>query len=145
LLKSKDIRALKRYFERREDVAFAFLFGSHFRGTATKSSDVDIAVYFYPKDRLIPEIEEDVHYPAEEEIWGELEEILKREVELLVLNRAPASVAASAISGMPLAIKDWRLYLRFMEIVTSLAIEYREALIKDFWEREKWKRNSRKG
>lgn len=61
------------------------------------------------------------------------------------MNRAPASVAASAIRGMPLAIKDWRLYLRFMEIVTSLAIEYREALIKEFWEREKWKRKSRKG
>ena len=31
-----DIEALKRYFENRKDVAFAFLFGSQARGTATK-------------------------------------------------------------------------------------------------------------
>jgi len=38
-----DIEALKRYFESRKDVAFAFLFGSQARGTATKLSDIDIA------------------------------------------------------------------------------------------------------
>lgn len=47
--------ALKEYFKTRKDVAFAFLFGSQARGTAT--------------------------------------------------------VSASAIRGMPLAINDWGLYL----------------------------------
>ena len=48
-----DIEALKRYFENRKDVTFAFLFGSHARGTATKLSDIDIAVYFYPEKGIL--------------------------------------------------------------------------------------------
>ena len=63
-----DMDALKRYFENRKDVAFAFLFGSHARGTATKLSDVDIAVYFYPKERHPVEYEEEIFYDGEHEI-----------------------------------------------------------------------------
>ncbi|MGC8843105.1 MAG: type VII toxin-antitoxin system MntA family adenylyltransferase antitoxin [bacterium] len=144
-MKKKDISALKEYFNKREDIAFAFLFGSQAEGRATKLSDVDIAVYFYPSNRKIVEFQEEVYYPGEDEIQAELEAILKREVELLVLNRAPATVSASALNGLPLAIKDWGLYLRFMEVVTSEAIDFRETLIQDFWEREKWKENSKKG
>ncbi|OQZ00938.1 MAG: hypothetical protein B6D35_04955 [Candidatus Brocadia sp. UTAMX2] len=48
----RDIEALKRHFESRKGVAFAFLFGSQARGgAATKLSDIDIAVYFYPEKR----------------------------------------------------------------------------------------------
>ncbi|KKO20145.1 MAG: nucleotidyltransferase domain-containing protein [Candidatus Brocadia sp.] len=37
----RDIEALKRYFESRKGVAFAFLFGSQARGgAATKLSDI---------------------------------------------------------------------------------------------------------
>ena len=128
---------LKEYFNKRQEVAFAFLFGSQARGTATKLSDVDIAVYFYPEKRYPIEYEKETFYPTESEIWADLERLLKREVELLVLNRVSASVAASAIRGIPLAINDWGLYLDFMEIVTSEAIDFREMLIKDFLEREK--------
>ncbi|MBI3600541.1 MAG: nucleotidyltransferase domain-containing protein [Nitrospinae bacterium] len=48
MITSSNIEALKHYFETRKDIAFAFLFGSQARGTATKLSDVDIAIYFYP-------------------------------------------------------------------------------------------------
>ena len=57
-----DIKALKNYFENRKGIAFAFLFGSYARGTATKLSDVDIAVYFYPEERHPIEYEEEVFY-----------------------------------------------------------------------------------
>lgn len=40
---------LKNYFEGREDVAFAFLFGSAVRGGIRKEGDVDIGVYFWPE------------------------------------------------------------------------------------------------
>ena len=39
------IDLLKRYFERRGDVALAFLFGSSARGLDGRDSDVDIAIY----------------------------------------------------------------------------------------------------
>jgi len=132
------IEKLKGYFDRRKEVAFAFLFGSQARGSATKLSDVDIAVYFYPEKRRPLEYEEDVFYATEDEIWADLERLLKKEVELLVLNRVSASIAASAIRGIPLVINDWGLYLDFMGIVTREAEDFREMLFKDFIERSRF-------
>ena len=135
-----DIEALKHYFENRNDVAFAFLFGSHARGTATRLSDIDIAVYFYPEKRHPIEYEEEIFYKGEDEVCGGVEKLLKKEVELLVLNRVSASVAASAIRGIPLAINDWGLYLDFMEVVTAEAEDFREMIFEDFLERRQFER-----
>lgn len=53
-------------------------------------------------------------------------EILKTDnVDLIVLNRAPASIAASAIQGAPLVIKNYDLWLDFMLIITREAEDYR--------------------
>lgn len=130
-----NIETLKNYFSTREDIAFAFLFGSHARGTATKLSDVDIGVYFYPKERHPVEYEEEIFYDGEHEICFEIEKILKKEVELLVLNRVSSTVAASAIRGIPLAINDWGLYLDFMLIVTTEAEDFMDFIINDYAER----------
>jgi predicted nucleotidyltransferase len=46
-----DLEELRKYFAARQEVAFAFLYGSQAKGNATKRSDVDIAVYFYPPKR----------------------------------------------------------------------------------------------
>jgi predicted nucleotidyltransferase len=134
---------LKEYFKTRDDVAFAFLFGSYAKGIANRLSDVDIAVYFYPKQRHPIEYEEEVFYDNEDEIWADLESLLNMEVELLVLNRVSASVAASAIRGIPLIINDTGLYLDFMLIVTREAEDFRRMLFKDFLERQGIKRNEK--
>jgi predicted nucleotidyltransferase len=123
--KKMNIESLKHYFAARKDISFAFLFGSQARGTATKLSDVDIAVYFYPEKRHPIEYEEAVFYPTEDEIWSDVERLLKREIEMLVMNRVSSCVAASAIRGVPLAINDWGLYLDFMLFITSLAEDFR--------------------
>ena len=129
------IEKLKEYFNNRTDIAFAFLYGSQAKGNATQRSDVDIAVYFYPQKRHPIEVEEEVFYPNEDEIWGDLERILKKSVELLVLNRVPASVGASAIKGIPLIINDWNLYLDFMEMITDIAEDFSELIISEYQER----------
>lgn len=129
---SNMIERLKEYFIKRKGVAFAFLFGSQARGSATRLSDVDIAVYFYPEKRHPIEYEEEVFYEDEDEIWADMERLLKKEVEILVLNRISSTVAASAIRGIVLAINDWGLYLDFMETITSEAIDFREMLVDDF-------------
>ena len=129
-----DLERLKEYLAARQEVAFSFLYGSHAKGTATKRSDVDIAVYFYPRERHPVEIEEEVFYPVESEIWGDLERILGKEVELLVLNRVPATVAVSAIRGIPLLIRDWNLYLDFLENITDIAEEFAEFIISQYKE-----------
>lgn len=131
-----ELEAIQRYFESKRDVAFAFLYGSYARGNATKRSDVDIAVYFYPRRRHPVELEEEVFYESEGEIWGDLERILKKEVELLVLNRVPATVAVSAIKGVRLMIRDWDLFLDFLEMATDVAEDFTEFIINEYKERE---------
>jgi uncharacterized protein len=130
-----DLERVKEYLAARQEVAFAFLYGSQAKGTATRRSDVDIAVYFFPRERHPVEIEGEFFYPAEGEIWGDLERLLGKEVELLVLNRVPATVAASAIKGVPLLIRDWNLYLDFLEVATDVAEDFAEFIINDYRER----------
>ncbi len=137
MLNDFDIKRLKAYFTERKDVAFAFLFGSQARGNATKLSDVDIAAYFYPERKHPIEYEEAVYYENEDAIWTDVERLLKKEVELLILNRVPATVAASAIRGIPLAINDWGLYLDFMEVVTGEAEDFMDFMIRDYVEKQR--------
>jgi len=120
------------------------LLSSEAAGKAGRLSDVDLAVYFYPPDRQSVQFEEgSCCYPGENQIWGDLQRILKKEVELLVLNRVPATIAASAIRGLPLYITDWGLYLDFMEIITEIAEDFRDEIIRDYKERTGFeKRNS---
>ena len=61
MLADNKIKNLKEYFSNRKEVAFAFLYGSQAKGTATKLSDVDIAVYFYPSIRHPIEFEEEIY------------------------------------------------------------------------------------
>lgn len=130
-----NIEALKNYFKNRNDIAFVFLYGSQAKGNATPLSDVDIAVYFSPKKRHPVEFEEEIFYKGEGEIWSDMEQLIKKEVELLVLNRVPSTVAASAIRGIPLAINDWGLYLDFMDVVTEESEDFMNFIINDYMER----------
>jgi len=132
------LKILKEYFGKRDDVAFAFLYGSQAKGTSTRLSDVDVAVYFYPKQRHPIEFEESDYYNENEnDIWRELENLLRKDVELLVLNRAPSIISASALRGIPIVINDYGLYLDFMLIITDLADDFAEFLISDYKERNK--------
>lgn len=115
------VTQLSEYFAKRNDVAFAFLYGSYARGTQHKNSDVDIAVYFFPEVRRPIQYEEDVYYDGEDEIWEDLDLLLKKEVELLVLNRAASVVCASAIRGIRLNVKDWNLFIDYEETVSTEA------------------------
>lgn len=118
-------KSLKDYFAGRNDVLMAFLFGSRAQKRAAGVSDWDIAVYFKPLSPA-PEWEHDRAYPAESEIWGDLTRLLETDyVDLVVLNRTPANIAASAIQGLPLVIKDRKIYLEFMLIITREAEDYR--------------------
>lgn len=123
---------LKGYFEKRDDILMAFLFGSYARATLHRESDVDIAVYFRPKNDFLEWEEFDIAYDAEDEIWLDIERLLKRNVDLIVLNRARSSIASSAIHGTPIVIKDRGLYLDFMLRVTAEAEDYRE-MVEDYW------------
>lgn len=126
------IEALKEYFLTRPDVLMAFVFGSFARGAETAESDLDVAVYFAPEGREI-EWEETGDYPAEDEIWSAVEGAAGRSVDLVVLNRAPSTLAGTIVQdGIPIVIKDPAVYRRFVLVAGSAAEDFRE-WSRDFW------------
>lgn len=134
-LANKRLAKLKGYFEDRDDVAMAFLFGSWSKGRACEESDVDIAVYFRSEANGMWS-EDEREFPAEALVWADVENILEREVDLLVLNRASPTVGDSAIRGTPIIIKDRRAYMNFLIRVVSEAIDMRE-WVESYWEHKK--------
>jgi predicted nucleotidyltransferase len=87
---------LRNYFATRSDIAMAFLFGSTARGEQTEDSDLDIAVYFYPITEAL-EWEEETEFPSTDEVWGDLDSITYSNTDLVVLNRAPATLAYAVL------------------------------------------------
>jgi len=120
------MRKLKDYFEKRDDVVMAFLFGSFAKGQAVYDSDVDIAVYFKPEKRRV-ESEEDKIYPEENQIWENVEKIIKRNVDLVILNKARPLVAFDVLqTGIPIIIKNRPLYWNFYSLIHSSALDFME-------------------
>jgi len=122
----KEIKQLERYFSAAPEVLAAFLFGSQAKNTAGKISDWDIAVYFKPQEPGQVDWEEtDKDYPQDNKIWDDLVDILKTDnVDFIVLNRAPSNIAASAIKGIPLVIKDRKTFLDFALRAVRQAEDY---------------------
>lgn len=126
------LKQLKKYFKKESSVAMAFVFGSYAKGRAMNESDVDIAVYFKPEGKRL-EWEEDKEYPQVDKIWLEVERIVKRNVDLLVLNRARSTVAFEVLqTGKELVNKDRMLYLNFMLRISWEAIDFM-GFIEDYW------------
>lgn len=81
------VDTLKAYFDGHgRGIAAAYLFGSVARETARDASDVDIGVLF---EEDPPRTLEGLH----SELADQIEALLGRVVDLVVLNRAPADLA----------------------------------------------------
>jgi len=135
LVEDQILKVLKEYFIHREDVAFAFLFGSSARGRVRREGDIDVAVYFRPEKGLEWENVRK-RYAGENRIAVDLERLLKREVDLVVLNRAKAIVADEAIrKGKPIVMKNRSLFLDFLCLITDEAEQMREWIETSYRER----------
>lgn len=122
------IEILKEYFSKRDDIAFAFLFGSAARGSFRKEGDVDVGIYFWP-DKDVEWENVKKRYVGENRIALDLERLLQKEVDLIVLNRAKAIFADEIVrKGKPIVIKDRGLFLDFLCIISDEAEYVREWL-----------------
>ncbi len=116
------IEKLEQYFRSRKDIHFAFLFGSRARGRTFQESDVDIAIHF----------REPYSFETVKFLWRELEDLLRKDLDLVVLNTAPPLLAYTAIRGRTLAINDRRAFLEYMLRISQEAEDFREFLL-DMW------------
>lgn len=127
------IEKLIKYFESQQNVVMAFLFGSQAEGTEKATSDWDIGVYFKPYEYM--EIETDYEYDDEFRIWSELIDILQTDsVDFIVLNRANPSLFYQVLTkGLPLSIKDEKLYLDLLCKLTYEAFDWVD-FVTDYYE-----------
>lgn len=101
---------LKEFFAKKSEISMAFLFGSAATGRQIKESDVDVAVWF-GKEYSLEEVNR---------LQTEIESLLHRNVDLIVLNTARPTIAWAAMRGKPLCIRDYRLYFhKLLEISTE--------------------------
>jgi predicted nucleotidyltransferase len=100
-----DVEAkLKETLLMRDDIAFAFLFGSFARGERTRFSDLDIALFFSGT----------VDFYKTYDLREDLSEMLGIEVDIVVLNTASPVIKMQILSkGVLLLDKDRRAYHEF--------------------------------
>ncbi len=110
-------------------VVLAFMFGSLARGEARSDSDADFAVYLTPGYS-----EQDIS-----SIWSRLEDLTHRDVDLVVLNSAPAGIAWAAMKGRVLVDKDPKLHLELMLERSAEAEDFREFVMDLLTLRARWR------
>ena len=117
------VATISTELERFPQLVFAVLFGSAATGRLRVDSDLDVAVYGASAGAL--EVEREREIESEAEIQIALERATGRNVELLVLNRAPATVCAEALGrGHVVLMRDRALYTRYFLAVTTVAIDF---------------------
>ena len=94
----------------------AYLFGSHAQGTETKESDLDLAILFTPLQ--LPSFDEQMNLRLL------LEGLLKKEIDLLILNKVSPIVAMQAVTKGKLIIDKTPKHR--INFVTTLFSRYAE-------------------
>ena len=95
------IAALKRIFEKDEEILFAYLYGSHVFNTVHFESDIDVAVYLKPSD-----IKKQIR--KEEELTSALvTKFHTDKIDLRILNSLPFLLQYRIVKeGTPILVKD---------------------------------------
>ncbi|MBI5400309.1 nucleotidyltransferase domain-containing protein [Candidatus Saganbacteria bacterium] len=113
---------LQRLLQGRKEIKLAFLFGSQAKKRALSESDYDIAVW--PEEGTS---EEKIN-----QLWLDLEKVVKRSVDLINLPQARPTIAWEALRGLPLVIRDNKFYIDNMLLISSEAEDFQDFVI-DVW------------
>ncbi len=130
-MKEDLLKKLNEYFKERQDISFAYLFGSVAKNQSHTESDVDIGVYFTPATRGL-EYESENRYSGESDVWSDLDHLVGRHVDMVVLNRAPSTLFSAVLEeGRLIFSKNGSLPARLSGAISDLAEEFRN-FISDF-------------
>jgi predicted nucleotidyltransferase len=105
------------YLQSRDDVLFAYLFGSLAKGPPVPLSDVDIAIYLSEKKGFSEK---------KMEMLGKLTDLLETdEVDLVILNTAPLSLEIKILEKKVLLVdKDSFLRHKYESIVMRKYLDF---------------------
>ena len=115
-----DLERLKDYFERLEDVSFAYLFGSYARGQAGPLSDIDVAVH------LKGSSDKSRCYERRLTLIGDLMGVLEtNEVDVVILNETPPALNYRVFrDGVLLACQDRQTRIEFQARTVSEYLDF---------------------
>jgi len=118
-------KKLKNYFEKREEIMFAFLFGSVANGKTTGISDIDIAVML--DEPKIDKAKNPYGYKAE--LLAKLISVLSfNDIDLIVLNEAPLLLKHRIVqSGREIYTKNEKLSTQFRVKVMEQFLDLKPA------------------
>jgi predicted nucleotidyltransferase len=106
---------LKSYLQNNPTIVFGYLFGSYANGTYTSSSDVDIALYL-----------SDLSLDSRLQISYELSKLLKKDVDLIVLNEVKNIYLLENILNDSIVIKDSEQRIDFELVKQHDIFDYKE-------------------
>ncbi|WP_338832777.1 hypothetical protein MHLNE_14920 [Moorella humiferrea] len=112
---------LRKALITRQEIIFAYLFGSHARGTANKLSDVDVAV-FLDELRLPPV----GHFGYKSELLVVMRQKLREPLDFVILNKAPLPLRFRVLrDGKLLFCRDVRARITFHEKTMRDYLDFR--------------------
>ncbi|KYH31614.1 type VII toxin-antitoxin system MntA family adenylyltransferase antitoxin [Neomoorella mulderi] len=115
---------LREALIKREEIKFAYLFGSYARGKAHKLSDVDVAIYLDEK-RIPPS----GPYGYRSDLLITMRQQLRQPLDLVILNEAPLVLRFRVIrDGKILFCRDSRARIRFHEKTLCAYLDFQPVL-----------------
>jgi predicted nucleotidyltransferase len=106
---------IKEYIQDNTTIIFGYLFGSYANGTYTSSSDVDVALYL-----------SDLSLDNRLQINYELSKLLKKDVDLVVLNEVKNIYLLENILSESLVIKESEQRFDFELVKQHDILDYKE-------------------
>ena len=118
------LEILKKFFEMKDNILFAILFGSYARGTYTKHSDIDITIFFRRK----PSIDEIIDFIFE---LSHALNVNESKIDIVVLNDdIPYSLLFEILKyGIPIIVRDKEAFIDFY--TRSLNLYYDLKILKE--------------
>ncbi|MGI9861230.1 nucleotidyltransferase domain-containing protein [Moorella naiadis] len=117
------VERLRDGFIKRNEIEFAYLFGSHARGTANNLSDVDVAIFL--KESLMPPAGP---YGYKSELLVSMRQQLRLPVDIVILNETSRSLRFRVIrDGKILFCRNNKARVHFHEKTLRDYLDFRPA------------------
>jgi len=114
------IKDIKEYLYNRDEVVFAYLYGSMAQGKENKLSDIDIAVYIDESKKP-----DSGTFGYRSELITEVQSLVKREVDLVILSEVSLLLAVNILkNGKLLFTKSEKLRIKFHKNIMRKYLDF---------------------
>ena len=115
-----DIESIKNYLYERDEIIFAYLYGSFAKETNNKLSDIDIAIYIDENEKPPSS-----YFGYRSDLISEIQKYNKKEIDLVILNDVSISIAYNVFKeGKLLFTKSKKIKTNFHEKIINKYLDF---------------------